>query len=133
MSAIAIGHSSWGIGAPSGQNSLYEPHHSSPSSGRRPQNVGRGVVEERDPAVRVGRVDRDAERLDELAVARFGRGPSRAPEPLGDRAGDAGGGTLERDELRTIGHRVDFETRGWTAMTLRLRTGGSGQYPGERR
>ena len=35
---IAIGHSSWRIGAPSGQSSRSEPHHSSPSAGRRPQN-----------------------------------------------------------------------------------------------
>ncbi len=65
----AIGHSSWRIGAPSGQSSRSEPHHSSPIAGRRPQNVGGSRVEERDHPVRIGRVHGDAERVEELPVA----------------------------------------------------------------
>ena len=38
LSVIAIGHSSCRIGRPSGQRSRSEPHHNSPTAGRRPQN-----------------------------------------------------------------------------------------------
>ena len=39
LSAIAMGHSACGIHVPSGRKMRSEPHHASPSSGRRPQKV----------------------------------------------------------------------------------------------
>ena len=72
-----MGHSPCCIDVPSGQNNRNEPHHSSPSAGRRPQSSGSGLVEKRDPAGGVRRVDRDAEGFEEGPIALLAQGAGR--------------------------------------------------------
>ena len=71
LSAIAIGQSSWASGVPSGQNSFQVTHHMSPIFGVRPAKLDAGAIEERDPAIGIGRVDGGRQRLQQIAELFF--------------------------------------------------------------
>ena len=87
FSAIAIGHSSCGIGVPSGQNSFHEPHHSlEPSGGPVAPQFGGGIVVIGDPAGGVGGVDGGGQGIEQFAEPAFALAQGRLrAHGVGDR------------------------------------------------